>query len=113
MADVRQQIAANAEIVIDDLAPLAEGVDFGLNPESVQWLDGFIERYRAGADFDVDACGGLVNMLGCFLGECIVANAVGSWRHSCPFPLVADSAASDDRSATQRHRAIAATECSG
>ncbi|GAA3202226.1 hypothetical protein [Nonomuraea helvata] len=76
-----QQIEANVSLAIDRLGPVSD-VDFGLNEESVEWVDGFIERQRARPDFDLERIGGLVGVLGSFLGACIVAATGGSWRWS-------------------------------
>jgi hypothetical protein len=63
-----------ADEVIARLAPIS-GIDFGRNEDSVVWVDGFIEKYRKKPN-DHD---GLIVMLGCFLGECIVAEYGGHW----------------------------------
>jgi hypothetical protein len=76
-----EQARANARLVVRQLGPLS-GIDFGLNRESVEWVEGFIERQRARPDFDADSVGGLVDTLGSFLGECIAANTGGAWRWS-------------------------------
>lgn len=71
----------NADLVIEQLGPLS-GIEFGLNKASVEWVEGFIERQRAREGFDPDNTGNLVSLLGCFLSECIIANAGGEWRLS-------------------------------
>ena len=71
-------IKKNAQLVIETFDPLS-GIDFGLNRESVEWIEGFIERQRAREDFDLDNSGRLVDVLGSFLGESIIANAGGEW----------------------------------
>lgn len=76
-------IKKNAQLVIEQLGPLS-GIDFGLNRDSVEWVEGFIERQRAREDFDADNAGKLANVLGSFLGECIIANAGGEWQLSNP-----------------------------
>lgn len=76
-----EQIRANVELVIGQLGPLSE-IDFGLNRESVEWVEGFIERQRTRPDIDEDFVDGLVNTLGSFLGECIAANTGGRWEWS-------------------------------
>ena len=66
-----------ADEVIERLAPIS-GIDFGRNEDSVVWVDGFIEQYREKpGDHD-----GLIVMLGCFLGECIVAEYGGEWANT-------------------------------
>ena len=78
MEQYEERIRANVELVIRELGPLS-GIDFGLNRESVEWVEGFIERQRARPDFDENSADGLVNTLGSFLGECIAANTGGRW----------------------------------
>ncbi|MBB2914273.1 hypothetical protein FHS43_005585 [Streptosporangium becharense] len=75
------QIQANVRLAVDQLGPLSE-VDFGLNRESVKWVEGFIERQRSQPDFDLERIGGLVGVLGSFLGACIVAATGGRWHRS-------------------------------
>jgi hypothetical protein len=75
----RQAITANVQLAIEKLGPLSE-IDFGLNRESVEWVEGFIERQRARPDFDPDKASGLATVLGAFLGECIAAEVGGEWR---------------------------------
>jgi hypothetical protein len=78
MDDQKQAIKANAQFVVEQLRKLA-GEWFGLNIESVEWVEGYIERLRSNTDFDESSIGGLVNTLGSFLGECIIAAAGGEW----------------------------------
>ncbi len=66
------------DLVIQTLGPLS-GIRFGLNIESVEWVDGFIERQRRLADFDQNKIEGLVNTLGSFLGEALRTSAGGKW----------------------------------
>lgn len=77
----RQAIAHNVALTIEKLGPLSD-LDFGLNEESVAWVDGYIERQRARPDFDLAEAGTLVAVLGSFLGECVAANAGGSWHQT-------------------------------
>jgi hypothetical protein len=81
MNDRMELIKKNAQLVVDKLGRHSD-VNFGLNRESVAWVEGFIERQRARPDLDSTAVNNLVNTLGSFLGECIIANAGGSWRWS-------------------------------
>ena len=81
MNELVELIKKNAQLVVDRLGRLSD-VNFGLNRESVAWVEGFIERHRARPDFDPATVNNLVNPLGSFLGECIIANAGGSWRWS-------------------------------
>jgi hypothetical protein len=81
MNELVELIKKNAQLVVDRLGRLND-VNFGLNRESVAWVEGFIERQRARPGFDSTTVNNLVNTLGSFLGECIIANAGGSWRWS-------------------------------
>lgn len=73
------EITFNAELVVEQLRPLCE-VDFGYNLESVQWLEGYIERLRqSGAFRDTADKRKLASMFGSFLGECVVRCYGGTW----------------------------------
>jgi hypothetical protein len=74
-----EHIKANAEMTIEKLRPVS-GIDFGYTPESVEWLDGYIERLRLSGQFDSeDAREALVGVLGSFFGECIIRCYGGAW----------------------------------
>ncbi len=77
----KEMIRVNAELVVSRLGP-ASGVEgFGYNAESVEWLDGFIERQRVRPEFaDAEAVEGIAQTLGSFLGECVVRCYGGEWR---------------------------------
>jgi hypothetical protein len=70
-----EMIRANAELVVREMADLA-GTDHGYSAEGVSWVEGFIERQRPG--YDPRASGGLVGVLGCYLGEAIIAAVPGA-----------------------------------
>ncbi|GAA3042104.1 hypothetical protein [Streptosporangium longisporum] len=74
-------IKENVDLAIEELGPLSD-VDFGLNRESVEWVEGFIERQRSRPGFDPEGSRGLISVLGSFLGECIVAATGGRWDWS-------------------------------
>ncbi|SDK61563.1 hypothetical protein SAMN05421874_10975 [Nonomuraea maritima] len=74
-----QQIEANVRFALDQLGPLSD-VEFGLNEESVEWVEGFIERQRCRPDFDLEQASGLVGVLGSFLGACIASATGGRWH---------------------------------
>lgn len=59
-------IEANTKSVQDRLGPIS-GVDFNFTPESVKWLDGYIERTRT----KVPDTSVLAQVLGSYLGEAI------------------------------------------
>ena len=100
---MEEQIKANAEMVVQQLQPLS-GIEFGYTRESVEWLEGYIERLRSSGEFESDELRhNLTNMFGCFLGECIVRCYGGQWEQqegtwcvafddenaACPFAKVA------------------------
>jgi hypothetical protein len=68
-----------AIFVIEKFGPLSE-IEFGLNRPSLEWVEGFIERERQRRDPGSDIPEGLLNTLGAFLGECIVAASGGKWE---------------------------------
>ena len=79
MSIVREQvrmIEANAALVIDELSSLSQR-SFGFDEESVAWVEGFIERQREG--IGAEASSGLINVLGSYLGQAIVAATGAVW----------------------------------
>ncbi len=72
--DRLELIHANAELVVRELAH-ASGGPFGYDQESVAWVEGFIERQRAEHP---DTSGGLISVLGSYLGEAIIEAVPGS-----------------------------------
>ena len=70
-----EMIRANAAFAIGELADLS-GTDFGLDAASVAWTEGFLERQRGA--LDVDGASGIVNVVGSYLGEAIIAAAPGA-----------------------------------
>ena len=78
---MKDKIRANAELVIKQLGPLSS-LAFGYNAESVAWVDGFIEQQRSRSDIDKNEINGLVNVLGSFLGECIIRCFGGNWSNT-------------------------------
>ena len=77
---MEEHIRGNAELVVQELRPLS-GIDFGYTPESVKWLEGYIERLRDSGEFENDETKTkLISVLGSFLGECIVRCYGGTWK---------------------------------
>jgi hypothetical protein len=73
-------IKINAEMAIQKLGPLS-GMAFGYNRDSVAWVEGYLERLRRAGQFQDEATKqGLINVLGSFLGECIIRCYGGGWR---------------------------------
>ena len=77
-----QEIYENAVRVIEGCAPLSRlGSRFGYNRESVEWLDGYIDRLRDSGEFkEEEQLNNLTINFGCFLGECIRAAYGGAGR---------------------------------
>jgi len=77
---MEEHIRANAEMVIQELRPLS-GIDFGYTRESVEWLEGYIERLRSSGEFDnAETKYKLMSVFGSFLGECLVRCYGGTWQ---------------------------------
>ena len=67
---------ANAAFAIRELGE-ASGTAFGYNAASVAWTEGFIERQRC----RLEEHEGIVNVLGSYLGEAIIAAVPGAcWK---------------------------------
>ena len=76
-----EKIRENAQLVIDRFSQLPElEFQFGYNHESVKWLDGFIERERGRRDINTVGTEKLIQVLGSFLGECVIHTYGGAWR---------------------------------
>ncbi len=67
-----------AAVVLTQLATLSDA-PLTYDRASVVWLEGYIERERMGRDPAAGAPAELVDGLGAFLGECILASADGQW----------------------------------
>ena len=77
---MEEHIRANADMVVQQLRPLS-GIDFGYTKESVEWLEGYIERLRNSGEFDSgEAKDKLTSVFGSFLGECIIRCHGGTWK---------------------------------
>jgi hypothetical protein len=75
----QEKIRANARLVVEGLGPAATDIeDFGLNRESVEWVDGYIERQRkrGGSKAEIES---LVQVIGSFVGEAIIKTYGGKW----------------------------------
>ena len=75
-----EKIRANAQLVVEGLGEASGmGEEFGYNRESVEWVEGYIERQRkrGGSKAEIES---LVQVIGSFLGECIVRTYGGKWR---------------------------------
>lgn len=76
---MEEHIRANAEMVIQQLRPLSN-INFGYTRDSVEWLEGYIERLRHSGEFnDVEEKNKLTSVFWSFLGECLVHCYGGTW----------------------------------
>lgn len=71
-------IRGNAALVLDELGPISGLQPFDFGPQSVAWVDGYIERQRQRMD-DPAAVASLVSVLGSYLGEAVIKAAGGAW----------------------------------
>lgn len=76
----QEMIRGNAELVVAQLGNLSGIENFGYNAESVEWVDGFIERQRIRSCLDEPTVHQMVQTLGSYLGECVVACFGGEWQ---------------------------------
>lgn len=76
--ELLRNIRANAAFAISKLGPLSDVEEFGLNKQSVAWIEEFIERQRRRSEA-YDGENRLVDVIGSFLGEAIIADAGGEW----------------------------------
>jgi hypothetical protein len=76
-----EKIRANAQLIINKAGPISGlGSRFGYNRESVAWIEGYIERCRNTPEFSRDGIPGLVEVLGSYVGECVIHVYGGEWR---------------------------------
>jgi hypothetical protein len=71
-----ENIRKNADLVVKVFAE-NNNVSLDFDAESVEWLDGYIERHRE--NFDEETIKKLTGVFGSFLGECICRNFGGVW----------------------------------
>jgi hypothetical protein len=62
IGDAVKKIRANSNLVIEQLGLLSR-IAFGLNRQSVEWVDGFIERQRMRDDLTDEFIARTVNVL--------------------------------------------------
>ncbi|MEP6754201.1 MAG: hypothetical protein ABJA67_01770 [Chthonomonadales bacterium] len=77
--DELEKFRLNAEMVVQQMRPLS-GLPFDYDAESVEWLDGFINRQRTREDLNDAKFNGIVSCAGSYVGECIIRNYGGEWR---------------------------------
>ena len=76
----KEMIRSNAEMAVKQLGEVSGIESFGYNAESVEWLDGFIERQRVRPECDEAFAEAFTSTLGSYLGECAIACFGGEWR---------------------------------
>lgn len=74
--DGPEKFAANAALVVETLSAPA-GFALGYDERSLEYVDGYLERMRAGADEGLRRA--LLAALGSYLGECIRRTYGGRW----------------------------------
>ena len=80
--DLSDEFKRHARFLIDTFSREL-GVTLRYDAQSVEYLDGYIARNRAGIRKKTDGrYGGVVDTIGSFLGECIIANYGGQWKQS-------------------------------
>jgi len=55
------------------------GVELNYDQDSIEWLDGYINRVRT--QLDKEAFPGLAAVLGAYVGETIIATYGGTWQY--------------------------------
>lgn len=75
-----QDLNRAAQAGIAEFALLSDLDDFGFNLKSVRWVEGFIDRIRSQPGFPTDQPGGLLEVIGAFLGESLIAATGGTWH---------------------------------
>lgn len=74
-----ENIRRNADLVVKVFAE-NNNVSLDYDEDSIEWLDGYIERNRE--NFDEATINRLVSVLGSFLGECVKRNFGGEWAQT-------------------------------
>lgn len=77
-----EAIKRNAQLVVEQSGAISGLPNFGYNSESVEWVEGFIERLRSNGDMSPEKTHRLVQVYGSYLGECIIHCYGGEWRES-------------------------------
>jgi len=74
---MEQQYKAIAENVVSQMREL--GVELNYDKQSIEWLDGYIERIRT--ELKQESYSGLATALGAYVGETIIAIYGGAWDY--------------------------------
>ncbi len=76
-----EAIRANARLVVEKCRSLSGlGDHFGYNRDSLEWIEGFVERERNTRNSSSKIPETLVQVIGSFLGECVIHAYGGTWR---------------------------------
>jgi hypothetical protein len=76
-----EAIRANAQIIVDRFRSLSDlGIRFGYDRDSVTWVEGFIEQERSKPEATAESVAKIVQLLGSYLGECVINKYGGAWR---------------------------------
>jgi hypothetical protein len=68
-----EKIRENAKEAVTRFASLSKlGAEFEYNRRSVAWVEEFIEHQRLRKDVTGDDVEGLVQLIGAYLGECVI-----------------------------------------
>jgi hypothetical protein len=76
------EIQKNAQWVIDNFGPQSGLPRFGYDVPSVAYLDTFIDRQGMSFRSSEKSIERIVNLLGAFVGEAIIATYGGEWQQS-------------------------------
>ena len=77
----KEQIRDTAKSAVGRFASLSKlGAEFEYNRKSVEWVEEFIEHQRLRKDITEDDIEGLVQLVGAYLGECVIHTYGGAWR---------------------------------
>jgi hypothetical protein len=82
MSAALQQIRSNAARVAENFGKQSGIAPFANTPESIEYLDEFLERQAATVKASEASINKFVSLLGAYLGECIIANYGGQWQES-------------------------------
>jgi hypothetical protein len=77
-----QQVRANAAWVAENFGKQSGIEPFAHTPESVEYLDSFLERQDAMVKTSEASVNKFVGLFGAYLGECIIATYGGEWQES-------------------------------
>jgi hypothetical protein len=76
-----ETIRENAKTAVNRFGSLSKlGAEFGYNHQSVAWVEEFIEHQRLQKDITGDDAEELVQLIGSYLGECVIHTYGGAWR---------------------------------